>query len=151
MEASNIYVKRLYGEWVQHGKIIVGVDYDNTISPYTSPYHPLDNTSDIDRVVKILKESQSVGVYIMIHTSCAPDRHAEIIEYCMGKGIQVDSINETPVSSVPFGKLGSKPFANIYLDDRAGLTESLDILEMALYMRRSYDNSKRLDYPGSGG
>ena len=46
------YIDRLVNEWQSHGKIIIGVDFDSTISPY----HTLDNQEDIDRTIKLLKD-----------------------------------------------------------------------------------------------
>lgn len=124
----NIYSERLIKEWETHGKIIIGVDFDSTISPY----HTIDNQSDIDRAIELILAAQSVGCYIMIHTACNADRHSDIIRYCTGIGIHVDGINET-VIDLPYGKDGSKPYCNIYLDDRAGLVEALNILEDSIY------------------
>jgi predicted HAD superfamily phosphohydrolase YqeG len=130
------YIDRLVKEWQTHGKIIVGVDFDNTISPY----HTLDNQEDIDRTIKILKDCQLVGCYTVIHTACNEDRHSEIMEYCNKIGIKVDSINQTPIE-LPYGNKGSKPYCNHFLDDRAALPAALDILEEAMYKQRSFKYS----------
>lgn len=134
------YIDRLTKEWNQHGKIIIGVDFDSTLYPYKT----IDNSEDIAKVISVLKECQQVGCYIMIHTASDEIRHPEIINYCEEIGVKVNSIN-TNVIDLPYGKEG-KPYANIYLDDRAGLNEALTILQESMYLQRAYNQSqKQLD------
>lgn len=125
---NNIYIERLVIEWMVHGKIIVSVDYDSTISPYRS----IDNIEDINRCINLVKEAKEVGAYITIFTASDIDRFMDISAYCKSKGITIDSINKTPID-VEFGNF-SKIYANIYLDDRAGFIEAMNILEAAMHM-----------------
>lgn len=131
------YIDRLVNEWQTHGKVIIGVDFDSTISPY----HTFDNQEDIDRTIKLLKDCQLVGCYTVIHTACNQDRYEEIMSYCDKIGIKVDSINQTPIE-LPYGNKGSKPYCNHFLDDRAALPAALDILEQAMVLTRSYKYSQ---------
>lgn len=131
------YSDRLSEEWKTHGKIILGIDFDNTISPY----HTLENQEDIDRTINILKNCQLVGCYTVIHTACNDDRYSEIMSYCDKIGIKVDSINQTPIE-LPYGQKGSKPYCNHFLDDRAALPAALDILEEAMYKQRAFNYSQ---------
>lgn len=132
MEISMKYVDRLFEEWKQHGKIIIALDYDDTISPWK-----LEGFSP-DPVINAVREAQKTGAYVLIHTSCDPDRFEEIKEYCNSVGIKIDAINSNPIS-IPFGNAtASKPYANIYLDDRAGLTEAREILVNAMYKYRGW-------------
>ena len=124
------YLERIISEWKQYGKIIIGVDYDDTISPWK-----MEEVSDFDRVISILKEAHSTGAYIVIFTACNPDRFPEILEYCKKNNLPIDSINQNPID-LPYGR-HSKIFANIFIDDRAGLNESLEILEQAIYRVRA--------------
>jgi len=135
MENSNIYVQRLYKEWKQHGKIIVGVDYDSTLFPY----HTIENQSDIERTISMVKTAYETGAYVVIFTASDPERHDEIRDYCKKIGVHIDSINVNPID-LPYGKTG-KIYANIFLDDRAGINEALDILETAMYMVRGDQHS----------
>lgn len=122
------YLERLENEWLQHGKIIIACDYDDTISPWKM------HNADFSRVIEILKQAKMTGAYIAIFTACNEDRYPEITEYCKKSGLAIDSINKTPID-LPYGK-NSKIYANIFIDDRAGLNESLNILEFALYRVR---------------
>ena len=128
------YVDRLESEWIQHGKIIIGVDYDDTISPWRM------NEFDFDSVIKTLKVAKETGAYIVIFTACNEERYPEIISYCQSKGLEIDRINETPIE-LQYGNK-SKIYANIFIDDRAGLLESIDILELAMYRVRGTRASK---------
>ena len=126
----NKYIERLYKEWKQHGKIVIAVDYDSTIYPW----HTIDNKEDIDKVISILQVAHNTGAYIVINTCSNPDRYEEIQKHCENIKIPIDSINSNPLD-LPYGKNG-KVYANIYLDDRAGLLESLNTLETAMYKIR---------------
>jgi 3-phosphoglycerate kinase len=58
----NKYKERLFKEWLQHGKIIIAVDFDSTISPY----HTIDNIEDIEKVIETIKNAKYTGAYITI-------------------------------------------------------------------------------------
>lgn len=130
------YIDRLYKEWMTHGKIIIGTDFDSTISPWNT----LDNEDDIKRTIKLIKDCQNVGCYLIVHTACNPERYDEIRQYCKKIGIPVDAINENAIK-LPYGN-GTKPYCNIFLDDRAGLVQALDILEEAMVFTRAYNYEK---------
>lgn len=134
------YVNRLFEEWKQHDKIIVAADFDDTISPWRKDF----NTEDVNRTIDLLKKSHETGAYIVIFTACNSDRYDDIRKYCQEKGINISKINENPLD-LPYGKNG-KIYANIFLDDRAGLSQSLDILETAMYKYRGYKQTKEKDY-----
>ncbi len=116
------YVNRLYQEWKTHEKIIISVDYDDTLYPFK-----LDNTEDVVRTVKLVKQAQEIGAYIVIFTASTSDRYKEIKSYCNDLGINVDSINTNPIK-LPYGNNG-KIYYNINICDRSGLNQALDILE----------------------
>lgn len=134
------YLNRLVKEWKEHGKIVISVDYDSTIFPY----HTIDNAEHINKVISVLKIAKETGAYIAIFTCSNPDRHDEIMDYCKTKGLIIDSINVNPID-LPYGHHG-KIYANIYIDDRAGLVESLNILEFAMYKIRGSKNIEMYDF-----
>lgn len=139
MTTRNKYIDRLYNEWKQHSKIIIGVDFDSTISPY----HTIDNDSDIHRCIKLLKTAKETGAYIVLYTCCGEDRYDSIISYFHTTfSFPPDSINRNPIE-LPYGNQ-SKPYCNIYLDDRAGFIESMDILESAMYLIRGDIQTKNI-------
>lgn len=123
------YLDRLVREWTMHDKIIIAVDFDDTVSPWKM------EDFDPDKVINVLKLAKETGAYIVVFTACNPKRHKEIYKYLADKGIDIDGINKNPID-LPYGNDG-KIYANIFIDDRAGLNESLKILEFAAYQIRS--------------
>lgn len=132
------YLNRLEQEWREHGKIIIAVDYDDTISPWKM------TEFNFDRVIDILIKAKQTGAYIVIFSACSPDRFPEIKEYCLSKGLEIDSINENPIP-LPYGQ-HKKIYANIFIDDRAGLNESLNILEFAMYKIKGSKKVEMYDF-----
>lgn len=134
-------VDRLLNEWKKHGKILISVDYDDTIYPYL-----VATKRDCIQVIELLQKAKSTGAYIIIFTACNPDRHDDIKKHCEANGLQIDGINITPID-VPFGKPGSKIYYNINICDRSGINEAYEVLYQALYKYRGYleeDKLKRL-------
>lgn len=129
----NKYQTRLYQEWKQHGKIIIAIDYDDTISPWG--FRNNEDLEQIDKTIQILRLAKETGAYLSIFSACNDDRYEEIQKYCESKGLKIDSINKNPIEGLLYGYNG-KIFANIFIDDRAGLLESLDILETVMYKIR---------------
>lgn len=134
--SGDMYVDRLVKEWKQHGKIIISIDFDSTISPY----HTIDNQPDIDAAINLIKRVQG-SAYNVIFTACHPDRFDEITYYCDKQGIRVDSINKNPIS-LPYGTSG-KIYYNVNLCDRSGLKEAMNILETAYYIYRGWKQSEK--------
>ncbi len=133
----NKYQKRLYQEWLQHGKVIIAFDFDDTVSPWG--FKTSEDLQQFDRIIQLLRVAKETGAYLVVFTSCNEDRYPEIMEYCKSKGLIVDSINKTPLD-LPYGKTG-KIYANIFLDDRAGLNEALETLELVMYTIRGERHS----------
>lgn len=123
------YTLRLIEEWRLHSKIIVAVGFDDTISPWK-----LNDMVSCEKVIGVVKLAREVGAYITIHTTSNKDRYEEIKKYCDSKGLIVDTINANP-RELPYGN-ERKVYANIFLDDRAGLDEALETLEYAAYVIR---------------
>jgi hypothetical protein len=138
------YIDRLLNEWITYSKIIIAVDFDDTISPWR-----LNSEEDIKQtnIVRLLQQAKHVGAYITIFTACSEDRYAEITQRCDSLGIKIDSINKNPIE-LPYGN-NNKIYANIFLDDRAGLNEAMEILHTTLYEYSGYlQNHKHLDEIG---
>lgn len=125
----NKYTKRLCEEWKQYGKIIIAVDFDDTIRNWK-----LNNNEIYEKVLDLLRKCKETGAYIVVFTACNEDRYPEILKYCSSHGIEIDKINQNPIE-LPYGNQ-NKIYANIFLDDRAGLEEALKILEDAMWQIR---------------
>lgn len=139
---ENLYkeraINRLYDEWLQHGKIIVAVDFDDTISPWRM--HTWDHLALLG-VARVLSACQHTGIHLVCFTACNEDRYPEIKEVFKTLGLRLDAINQNPID-LPYGN-NTKIYANIFLDDRAGLSEALEILETALYRYRGYQQQQQ--------
>jgi hypothetical protein len=133
----NKYSQRLLEEWKQHGKIIIAVDYDDTISPWR-----LHKEDDIYQtgIVDKLRVAKETGAYIVAFTACNEDRYPEIKQRFESLKIELDSINQNPIN-LPYGNQ-TKIYANIFLDDRAGLDQALSDLSDAMYEYRAYKASQ---------
>jgi hypothetical protein len=132
------YINRLLSEWITHGKIIIAVDYDDTISPWG--FKSDEDLKYLDKTIQILKKAKETGAYLSIFSACDENRYEEIEKYCESKGLKIDSINKNPIEGLLYGHNG-KIFANIFIDDRAGLNEALFILETAMYKYIGYKKS----------
>lgn len=127
----NNYVERLSTEWNTHGKIVIAVDFDDTL-------HPWKFASVNPNVVRIIKDAKRIGAYIVIWTACDEARYPEIRHVCSSLGLEIDAINDVPLD-LPYGK-GRKIYYNILIDDRAGLENALDILQKAMNNQLIYLN-----------
>ena len=81
-------------------------------------------------MIDLIIKAQTIGAHFVIFTAGKPHRFEYMTQYLTEKGIRVDSVNKNPVE-LPFGN-HSKVYANIFLDDRAGLMESLSILNLTI-------------------
>jgi hypothetical protein len=121
----NKYQSRLYNEWLAHGKCIIAVDFDGTISPFPN----IDNQRDIDYAIEVLQLCKAVGCYIVINTATNKSRFDVIRRHCKDVGLDIDAINENVMPNLPYGHDG-KVYANVYVDDRSfGFVEGLKQLE----------------------
>lgn len=125
-------VKRLYKEYVKNKRLIVAIDFDDTVYDYSQ------NGSTFDQIIQVLKRCKTHNFYIVSWTASAPERYPFIKDHLSKLGIEVDSFNENPIP-LPFGN-HKKIYYNILLDDRAGLsaavnilTETINFIEMVEY------------------
>jgi hydroxymethylpyrimidine pyrophosphatase-like HAD family hydrolase len=131
---DNNAVDRLIREWKKYGKIIIAVDFDDTIYNY----HNIPDREYKD-VIKLLQLCKEIGCYIIIFTACDESKYDFITNYCNDNNIEVDKINDN-LDFVPYS--GRKVYFNIALDDRGGLSSSYRILkESAEHMKyeRTYE------------
>jgi hypothetical protein len=113
--------QRLTDEWVTHGKLIVAVDFDDTIFPY--------RMSSWGRCMITIGELLRMQdqMIIIIWTASAPERYPFIERYCKEVGLNIVGVNTPAIPNLKFGT-ESKPYFNILLDDRAGLDGALSML-----------------------
>lgn len=131
----NKYSERLLEEWKQHGKIIISVDYDDTLFPWRKDF----NGDDINRTIQLVQQAHHTGAYIVVFTASDPDRYEEIQKHCEEIKLPINAINKNAIP-LPYGNNG-KIYYNINLCDRSGLVEALNILEEAMYAYRGYQQT----------
>lgn len=119
------FIQRLVKEWRKHESIIIAVDFDDTIYPWKMDGNYMERLA-------LLRRAQALGAHIVINTAREKRRHQFTVDYCAEHGVTVASVNTNPFP-LPYGNDG-KVYANIFIDDRGGLFESLDILETACYI-----------------
>jgi len=118
-------IERLVNEWIEHDKIVLAVDFDDTIFPYRHR-----SGRECKKTLKLVRWCVDVvGAYVVIHTSSAPDRYDEIREFCKKNNLEIHTINKNPIS-LPYGNQG-KPYFNWQLCDRSGLGYAEVVLELA--------------------
>lgn len=108
-------IDRLKREYLEHQNLIIGFDFDNTIYDYHS-----DNL-ELRPVIDLLVKCSELGFTMCLITM--PDRIIGKVRHTKGLGINTDYINDSPVMTNK-----EKPYLNILLDDRAGLSASYNIL-----------------------
>ena len=119
------YIARLVKEWREHKKIILAVDFDDTLNPWKF------NDFNYNEIFKLIKEAKDLGAYIVIFSACKSDRFDYIRSYCKETGgFEIDGINEN-VIELPYGN-DRKIYYNHFLDDRAGLMEAMTILSITM-------------------
>ncbi len=115
---------RLKKEYEKHKRLIIAVDFDDTVFDFHN------NGNDFDNVIDILKRCKKLGFYIVCFTASDPERYKGIWDYFWMKGVELDSINKNPID-LPYGKHG-KIYYNILLDDRAGLYQAYTTLDIVV-------------------
>jgi len=122
---NSVCLNRLRNEYKKHKKLIIAVDFDDTVFPYHDTGHTYT------RILNLVARASKLGFYIVVWTASSPDRYPLIEAFYKEKSIQIASINKNPVENMPFGNHG-KIYYNLLLDDRAGLGQASDILEKLL-------------------
>jgi hypothetical protein len=127
----NKLTERLRKEWETHGGLIIAVDYDSTLIPYWNE----EKGADFEPIRQLIRDCKLYDCTIIINTAAKEDRIEAIKEYLKEINIPWDYFNESPPYIKEIGK-GSKVYANVYLDDRAGLHQVFTTLQLLLLERR---------------
>lgn len=123
----NNCLNRIINEYNKYGKIIIAYDFDDTIFDFHNKGRKYND------VINLLRECKDIGRFICF-TASKEERYPKIRLYINDNKIPCDSIN-TGFKGMPNG---IKPYYNILLDDRAGLSISYNILKDLLkYIKES--------------
>ena len=126
----NAQAERLYSQYKEHGNIIIAYDFDDTVYG-----HDGNNCDDVIRVLRCCKQA-NIGRFIC-YTASKEERYPFIEQYCKDMNLPLDKINDgfDDVNHVNGGKI----YYNIFLDDKAGLGQALETLQIVL--NRIIDNT----------
>jgi hypothetical protein len=111
-------LQRLRDEWKKYGKLIVAVDVDSTLIPY----HLNEKDDNYEPIREQIRQLFNLGCPIIINTAAEEARWDGIKEKLAYYNIPWTLFNESPPNIPNIVKKG-KVYANVYYDDRAGLSE----------------------------
>jgi hypothetical protein len=116
---------RLLEEYNKHQSLFIGFDFDNTIFDYQG------NGDTYPEMIKLLHELVSINCKLILFTCREGIELTEAVTYCKSVGIVPDYVNESPLYRT------RKPFFNLLLDDRAGLSFTYDLCKMLIHKVKS--------------
>lgn len=108
---------RLWAEYQKYGSLIVAVDYDDTLFDF----HGTGNSYEL--VKQLVRDLHSIGCKIIIWSGS--DNVDEMDKFLREQNVPWDLINENLQVNGKWasGKDSRKVYANVYIDDRAGLNQ----------------------------
>lgn len=113
---------RLRSEFKKYGKLIIAFDFDYTVHNYRQ-----EDTYTYDTVIALLREWRPYAHFI-VFTASPEERYPCIEQYLNQNSIPFDKINEDILER----NYTRKIYYNVFLDDRAGLGETVEILSELL-------------------
>lgn len=108
----NSSYNRLLEEYKKYGRLIFCVDYDDTLYDFHKKGRAYQNMFDL------LKRWENYSE-VIIFTGNGEDKYGEISQYLTEHGLKFKGINCDSSVIVQ----GRKIYANVYIDDRAGLRQ----------------------------
>jgi hypothetical protein len=114
----------------KNGRLIIAYDFDNTVHPSGKI-----NREGAEEVQNLLKRWRPYATFICYTANIDI---LKVYRYIVKNDIPCDAVNENPpetlrlYSHYGYTRETAKPYANIYLDDKAGLREAYLSLEALL-------------------
>ena len=119
---KDILLNQLIDVYEKHGKIIIGVDFDDTVFPFNKSVANINRCNEVVEIVRDLKPYSIICLW-----SVADAQSLVYKEHIMDLyGIKPDYVNDSPLNKWGDSK---KVYFNIQLDDKAGLNETLQVLK----------------------
>lgn len=119
------YYQILEETYIKHGNLIICFDFDNTVYDY----HKLG--IDFSPMIELLKDCDELGLHLICNTSNGGERLTFIkfyIREVLGIKQKVLINKTTEFDKSKPTEFYTKPYANIYLDDKGGLKEAYERL-----------------------
>ena len=113
---------RLRSEFEKHGKLIIAFDFDYTVHNYRE-----EDNYTYDVVSQLLRNWIPYS-HLIVFSASPEERYDYIKNYLNEHDIPFDKINEDILER----NYTRKIYYNIFLDDRAGLGETVEILSELL-------------------
>lgn len=119
LDAERVYT-RIRDEFLKYGRLIIAFDFDDTI------FNTHNNEGwHYDKIIKLLQRWRPYA-YMICWSASTEARYPKMRDYMEWFEIPCDAIN----ANAPWiEERGRKIYANIYLDDRAGMNTSYWALE----------------------
>ena len=117
LETENSY-NRLVEEYKNHKSLVVAFDFDDTVYDFHKKGRIYSD------VIQLLKDLKAINCYLICWTGQEDEEF--VSDYLKQNNIPFDAINEHP--SFREGN-SRKIYANVYLDDRAGLKQVYEELK----------------------
>jgi len=113
----NSAYERLWAEYNKYGSLIVAVDYDDTLFDFHG------TGESYEMVHQLVRDLHSIGCKIIIWSGSENINDMDI--YLTDNNIPWDLINENLQINGNWasGKDSRKVYANVYIDDRAGILQ----------------------------
>lgn len=120
LEPNSSYL-RLLREYKQYGSLVIGVDFDNTLYDYHK------KGTSYEMVRQLLRDLKQINCKIIIWTANRDLKFVE--EFCLLNNIPHDGIN---IEGIKLEWESRKPFFSALLDDRAGLYQVYQELNLLI-------------------
>ena len=123
---DEILLQKISKAYSTHNSLIIGVDFDDTIFPYNKTQENIDRCDRVVLLLQSLKKSMGTDLILCLY-SVADEQALVYKEHIMEcYGLKPHFINEGPMDKKWNSK---KPFFNILLDDKAGLNDTIEVLQ----------------------
>lgn len=122
---------RLVKEWLEHDKLIIAFDFDNTVYDFHK------TGMNLKRARTAIKDAHAAGHEVYCFTANSNEKFVK--DFCQVTLGFEPEINKSSLDHL-FGT--RKPFYSLLLDDRAGLESSVRLLEQINeYIKTKKDNT----------
>ena len=116
---SKFLYNRLKEAYLEHDRLIIAYDIDDTVRPYKS--------KSCEETKKLIRRAKEVlNPYFIIYT--ANPHNEKNIQFLNDENLPFDAINENVPEIGRYGD-GLKIYYNLFLDDKAGLAEAYEALD----------------------
>lgn len=107
----------------KNGKIVLGLDFDNTIYPLIKDDYTVNRCLNVRTLIELVRDKVTLCLWTVAAdwSECYKRTICEDLY-----NIKIDYMNESPLYPDPTVR---KPIFDLILDDKAGLDEAMEILK----------------------